>query len=200
MRCGLRSLSSARCGMRPSATASPPQNGSTSRRSENGSQSGRRCGTSQRLPPAHFKGGLTAAVSAAGAADTRSIIRRARVKAIFKAETLSSDAALRRPKKWWGSSRCDEPVNEWSQRGHSHPVVSPWWGEATDEPQPAVLGREDLAPPRSQIQTLPAFGRLRLGCNWTGNMILPLRAARPFPPCMFSAYVGLGWQAVLRVD
>src|SRR5687767_8596303 len=42
----------------PSTTARPPQNGSTYRRSAFASQIGFSCETSQRLPPAHFKGGL----------------------------------------------------------------------------------------------------------------------------------------------
>src|SRR5688572_16704656 len=52
------SFKSACGGCRPSTTASPPQNGSTYRRSACCSQIGFRCETSQRLPPAHFKGGL----------------------------------------------------------------------------------------------------------------------------------------------
>src|SRR5262245_2008857 len=62
MRCGLMSFSSARSGISPSATASPPQNGSTRRRCAWLRQ--RRCsrGTCQRLPPAHFNGGFSADV------------------------------------------------------------------------------------------------------------------------------------------
>jgi len=41
----------------PSATARPPQKGSTRRRCECGSQKGRKNGTCHRLPPAHFNGG-----------------------------------------------------------------------------------------------------------------------------------------------
>ena len=51
------SFSSAPLGRRPSATASPPQNGSTSRRCRvRLPRAARRCGTCQRLPPAHFSG------------------------------------------------------------------------------------------------------------------------------------------------
>src|SRR5262245_62832249 len=59
------SLSSARCGSRPSATARPPQNGSTSRRSAWARHTVLRRGTCQRLPPAHFNGGFSAGLSTA---------------------------------------------------------------------------------------------------------------------------------------
>src|SRR5215208_3225524 len=52
------SFSKACFGCNPSTTASPPQNGSTYRRSAFASQIGFRCETSQRLPPAHFSGGF----------------------------------------------------------------------------------------------------------------------------------------------
>src|SRR5438093_4688444 len=52
------SLSKLRIGVKPSGAASPPQNGSTYLLFLNGVQSCKRSGTSQRLPPAHFKGGL----------------------------------------------------------------------------------------------------------------------------------------------
>jgi hypothetical protein len=45
-------------GSNPRATASPPQKGSTYLRCECCLQSGIRWETNQRLPPAHFKGGL----------------------------------------------------------------------------------------------------------------------------------------------
>src|SRR5215216_302942 len=59
MRCGLTSFSSAFFGCNPSTTASPPQNGSTYLWFAFASQIGFSCETSQRLPPAHFKGGLS---------------------------------------------------------------------------------------------------------------------------------------------
>src|SRR5580765_9017540 len=43
----------------------PPQNGSTSRRCRCDCQSRRRCGTCQRLPPAHLSGGLSGVSGAA---------------------------------------------------------------------------------------------------------------------------------------
>lgn len=52
------SLSKAHIGVKPSGAASPPQNGSTYRLLLNESQSCKSWGTSQRLPPAHFKGGF----------------------------------------------------------------------------------------------------------------------------------------------
>src|SRR5688572_11829550 len=58
MRFGLTSLSSAWRGCNPIPIARPPQNGSTYRWLVYRSQIGARCGTSQRLPPAHFNGGL----------------------------------------------------------------------------------------------------------------------------------------------
>src|SRR5262249_16301457 len=51
------SLSSARSGMRPSATARPPQNGSTSRRCVCARHNPSRRGTCHPLPPPHLKGG-----------------------------------------------------------------------------------------------------------------------------------------------
>src|SRR5882672_12789444 len=52
------SFKSALSGSKPRTTASPPQKGSTYLRRECCLQSGIRWETSQRLPPAHFKGGL----------------------------------------------------------------------------------------------------------------------------------------------
>src|SRR6266851_5335871 len=52
------SFKSARAGISPSATASPPHNGSTSLRARCGIQRRIKCGTSQRFPPAHLSGGL----------------------------------------------------------------------------------------------------------------------------------------------
>src|SRR6185369_2364549 len=52
------SFSSACFGCSPSTTARPPQNGSTYLRSAFSSQIGLRCDTSQRFPPAHFRGGF----------------------------------------------------------------------------------------------------------------------------------------------
>ncbi len=45
-------------GLRPRGPASPPQNGSTYLQVRCDRQSGAMWGTSQRLPPAHFRGGL----------------------------------------------------------------------------------------------------------------------------------------------
>src|SRR5919201_1084906 len=73
MTCVLTSFSSARDGISPRVTASPPQKGSTRRRSRLRSHRERRCGTCQRFPPAHFNGGRS------GASVTRStIVRRDR--------------------------------------------------------------------------------------------------------------------------
>src|SRR4029079_9605823 len=57
MRCGFRSFRSARFGLNPNATASPPQNGSTNLLLECCAHSGNRRGTSHLFPPAHFNGG-----------------------------------------------------------------------------------------------------------------------------------------------
>jgi len=57
-------ISNARSGAMPRVTAKPPQNGSTNRRSECGLHSGKRCGTSQRFPPAHLRGGRAGAFNA----------------------------------------------------------------------------------------------------------------------------------------
>src|SRR5882672_4285864 len=57
MTCGLMSLRSARPGARPRLIARPPQKGSTRRLCAWAAQMGRRCGTCQRLPPAHLSGG-----------------------------------------------------------------------------------------------------------------------------------------------
>ena len=54
------SLSKAHSGRRLKATANPPQNGSTRRRASWPVHKGRRCGTNQRFPPAHFRGGRSA--------------------------------------------------------------------------------------------------------------------------------------------
>ncbi len=51
------SLSRARLGRRPSATARPPAKGSTRRRSRCDAYISRRRGTNHRFPPAHFRGG-----------------------------------------------------------------------------------------------------------------------------------------------
>src|SRR5258705_13044469 len=53
------SFRNARFGSKPSGTARPPQKGSTYLRSCRRSQNGFKCETSQRLPPAHFRGGLS---------------------------------------------------------------------------------------------------------------------------------------------
>jgi len=55
------SFSRARFGRKPSGTASPPQKGSTQRVDDCDCQSGARYGSSQRFPPAHFKGGFSEA-------------------------------------------------------------------------------------------------------------------------------------------
>src|SRR5215831_7686511 len=57
MTCGLMSLRSAACGMRPSVIARPPQNGSTKRLFACGRQNDSTRGTCHRLPPAHLSGG-----------------------------------------------------------------------------------------------------------------------------------------------
>lgn len=53
------SLRRAFLGIRPRVTARPPQKGSTSRRDACSCQIGSRWGISQRLPPAHLRGGVS---------------------------------------------------------------------------------------------------------------------------------------------
>src|SRR5437899_8703013 len=76
MRCELRSFSKACFGWRPKAMARPPQKGSTYRRSEWVRKIGSICGSSQRFPPAHFKGGFSDLIFADGAGgETRTLMR-----------------------------------------------------------------------------------------------------------------------------
>src|SRR5688572_13992951 len=85
MRCGLTSFRSAFCGCNPRTTASPPQNGSTYLWVAFASQIGCSCETSQRLPPAHFSGGLNITLPSmqpapeCGAVDLRETQRPVRV-------------------------------------------------------------------------------------------------------------------------
>ena len=73
------SFRSARLGRRPSVTARPPQKGSTSRRSLWARQSLRTCGTCQRFPPAHLRGGRSVSVSVGVGDSARACARTTRV-------------------------------------------------------------------------------------------------------------------------
>jgi hypothetical protein len=85
-------------GLKPSAGASPPQKGSTNLPDECDCHSDARCGTSQRFPPAHFKGGFKkeSGVALAFVAELASLTAARTLAFLNEAPAMAGRAALAR--------------------------------------------------------------------------------------------------------
>jgi len=91
------SFSRARFGLKPSGAASPPQKGSTYRLDECDCQSDARFGTSQRFPPAHFKGGFSEFSCRCPAKGVSKAVSEKASETLCKAGVAAALATLRRP-------------------------------------------------------------------------------------------------------